>query len=210
LRILIAESNRDGPEQLNAMARALGWNPQLVATGKQLLEVMSASPPETWPDVLILDHHLEDIDARQLIARLEIECFRGEMPPVIVVADIARSYMEREQLVRTKDALLVRPLSSSGLFNAVNAAVSKRPESIALVLQSTNFDELRAQWLAGVRVLVVDDSDVNLEVAERILETQGAIVTTCSDGLAAFENVSVNHPLLDIVLMDVQMPIGIA
>jgi CheY-like chemotaxis protein len=165
---------------------------------------------ETWPDVLILDHHLEDIDARQLIARLEIECFRGEMPPVIVVADIARSYMEREQLVRTKDALLVRPLSSSGLFNAVNAAVSKRPESIALVLQSTNFDELRAQWLAGVRVLVVDDSDVNLEVAERILEKQGAIVTTCSDGLAAFENVSVNHPLLDIVLMDVQMPIGIA
>jgi CheY-like chemotaxis protein/HPt (histidine-containing phosphotransfer) domain-containing protein len=74
------------------------------------------------------------------------------------------------------------------------------------VLQSTNFDELNAQWLAGVRVLVVDDSDINLEVAQRILEKQGAIVTTCCDGLAALEQVRVHHEILDVVLMDVQMP----
>jgi CheY-like chemotaxis protein/HPt (histidine-containing phosphotransfer) domain-containing protein len=53
---------------------------------------------------------------------------------------------------------------------------------------------------------VVDDSDINREVAQRILEKQGAIVTTCSDGLAAVENVRAHHQLLDIVLMDVQMP----
>jgi len=50
------------------------------------------------------------------------------------------------------------------------------------VFVSTNFDELHAQWLCGVQVLVVDDSDINLEVAQRILEKQGAVVTTCSDG----------------------------
>jgi CheY-like chemotaxis protein len=97
-------------------------------------------------------------------------------------------------------------LTSSALFNAVNAAVSKRPESLERVFQSTNFDELHAQWLAGVRVLVVDDSDINLEVAQRILEKQGAIVTTCSDGLAALEQVRDHHKILDVVLMDVQMP----
>jgi len=102
--------------------------------------------------------------------------------------------------------MLVRPLTSSALFNAVNAAVSKQPDSLERVLQSTNFDELRAQWLAGVRVLVVDDSDINLEVAQRILEKQGAIVTTCSDGLAALEHVRAHHQTLDVVLMDVQMP----
>src|SRR6202043_2673531 len=62
------------------------------------------------------------------------------------------------------------------------------------------------QWLAGVRVLVVDDSDINLEVAQRILEKQGAMVTTCSDGLAALEHVRDHHQTLDVVLMDVQMP----
>jgi CheY-like chemotaxis protein/HPt (histidine-containing phosphotransfer) domain-containing protein len=57
-----------------------------------------------------------------------------------------------------------------------------------------------------VRVLVVDDSDINLEVAQRILEKQGATVTTCSDGLAALEHVRAHHLELDVVLMDVQMP----
>src|ERR1700683_2789985 len=108
--------------------------------------------------------------------------------------------------MRANYLLLVRPLTSSALFNAVNAAVSKQPDNLERVLQSTNFDELSAQWLAGVRVLVVDDSDINLEVAQRILEKQGAIVATCSDGLAALEYVRGHHQFLDVVLMDVQMP----
>jgi PAS domain S-box-containing protein len=206
LRIAVVDSAGDAPERLLAMARALGWSPKVAETGEQLLAVMSRTPPNAWPDVLILELHLHDMDAHQLIARLAKECTHGELPPAIIVADFAQSYMDHEQLMRTKDVMLVRPLTSSALFNAVNAAVSKQPDSLERVLQSTNFDELRAQWLAGVRVLVVDDSDINLEVAQRILEKQGAMVTTCSDGLAALEHVRVHHQTLDVVLMDVQMP----
>jgi PAS domain S-box-containing protein len=206
LKLLIADSAGDAPEPLVGMARALGWSAQLAETGEQLLGVMINTQPNEWPDVLILELHLRDMDARQLIARLENECTRSELPPVIVVADPAQSQMAYEQFKRTRDVLLVRPLTSSALFNAVNAAVSKRPDSLDRMLQSTNFDELNAQWLVGVRVLVADDSDINLEVAQRILENQGATVTTCSDGLAALEYVCAHHLLLDVVLMDVQMP----
>jgi PAS domain S-box-containing protein len=206
LNIIVVDSGGDAPERLLAMARALGWSPKVAETGEQLLAAMSNTQPNAWPDVLILELHLHDMDAHQLIARLEKECAHGQLPPIIVVADLAQSYMDHEQLMRSTDIMLVRPLSSSALFNAVNAAVSKQPDSLERVLQSTKFDELRAQWLAGVRVLVADDSDINLEVAQRILEKQGAIVTTCSDGLAALEHVRVHHQILDLVLMDVQMP----
>jgi CheY-like chemotaxis protein len=207
LKILIADSSADTPDRLVAMTRALGWSPQVAESGEQLIDIMSTTQPGTWPDVLILELHLCDMDAHQLIARLEKECSKGELPPAIVVADFAQSYMAHDQLMRPMDVLLTRPLSSSALFNAVNAIVSKQPDSLDRVLQCTNFDELHAQWLAGVRILVVDDSDINLEVAQRILENQGATVKTCSDGLAALEHVRAHHQLLDIVLMDVQMPI---
>jgi PAS domain S-box-containing protein len=206
LRIFVVDSGGDSPERLLGMSRALGWSPQVAETGEQLIAALGTTQPHTWPDVLILELHLDDMDAHQLIARLEKECAHGELPPVIVVADLVQSYMEHELLMRGTDVLLVRPLTSSALFNAVNTVVSKRPDSLERVLQSTNFDELHAQWLAGVRVLVVDDSDINLEVAQRILEKQGATVTTCSDGLAALEHVRAHHQLLDVVLMDVQMP----
>jgi PAS domain S-box-containing protein len=207
LKILIADSNGDTPERLVTMARALGWSPEVAETGEQLLSVMSKTQSHSPPDVLILALHLHDMDAHQLIARLEKECAHVELPPVIVVAEQMQSYVEHDQLMRATDVLLVQPLTSSALFNAVNAAVSKQPDSLERVLQSTNFDELSAQWLSGVRVLVVDDSDINLEVAQRILERQGASVSTCSDGLTALEYIRAHPHLLDIVLMDVQMPV---
>ena len=61
--------------------------------------------------------------------------------------------------------------------------------------------------LVGIRVLVIDDSDINLEVARSILEKQGAIVASCRDGAAAVAHIQLHHRELDIVLMDVQMPV---
>jgi len=207
LRILIAGPDNDARARLLDMARAMGWSPQLTDTGRQLFDVIGNDQSSAWPDVLILGLDETDANAHELISRLEKECGHGELPPVVVIADLAQSHVQHEQMMRSSDVLLVRPVTSSALFNAVNAVVAKRPASLERVVQSTNFEELHAQWLFGVRVLVVDDSDINREVAQRILEKQGAIVSTCSDGLAAFEHVRANHRMLDVVLMDVQMPV---
>jgi PAS domain S-box-containing protein len=64
--------------------------------------------------------------------------------------------------------------------------------------------------LTGVHVLVVDDSEVNLDLTQRILEREGAIVTTCGSAAAALrrlqESIEPAATGFDMVLMDVQMP----
>ncbi|WP_157269139.1 ATP-binding protein [Azohydromonas aeria] len=62
------------------------------------------------------------------------------------------------------------------------------------------------QRLAGVRVLVVDDAQVNLQVARQLLELEGATCTTASDGWQALQQLQEGSSGLDVVLMDVQMP----
>jgi CheY-like chemotaxis protein len=61
--------------------------------------------------------------------------------------------------------------------------------------------------LLGVRVLVVDDSDINLDVTKRILELEGAQVWLASNGQEAFERLAAEPHAFDVVLMDVQMPV---
>jgi CheY-like chemotaxis protein len=61
--------------------------------------------------------------------------------------------------------------------------------------------------LAGMRVLVVDDSPVNLEVCQHILEREGARVGLASDGREAVERLRVEPQGFDVVLMDVHMPV---
>jgi PAS domain S-box-containing protein len=61
--------------------------------------------------------------------------------------------------------------------------------------------------LLGVRVLAVDDSDINLEVTKRILELEGAQVWLANNGQEALEFLQVERRGVDVVLMDVQMPV---
>ena len=61
--------------------------------------------------------------------------------------------------------------------------------------------------LAGLRLLVVDDSELNLEVARRILEMEGAVVTLASDGQQALDRLIADPQGYDLVLMDMQMPV---
>jgi len=93
LKILVIDSSGDALERPVAMARALGWSPEVVETGEQLLATMRSAPLNARPDVLILELHLHDMDANQLIARLQNECVHGELPPAIIIADLAQSYI---------------------------------------------------------------------------------------------------------------------
>ena len=61
--------------------------------------------------------------------------------------------------------------------------------------------------LGGIRVLVVDDSTINLEVARRVLEMEGATVRLAGNGQEAIDRLRLEPGAFDVVLMDVQMPV---
>ncbi|MEA3642945.1 MAG: ATP-binding protein [Lamprobacter sp.] len=65
----------------------------------------------------------------------------------------------------------------------------------------------RAQRLAGLRLLVVDDSEINREVAERIFAKEGAHISLANDGQQALDWLLAHPRDVDAVMMDVQMPV---
>ena len=90
-------------------------------------------------------------------------------------------------------------------FTVILQFASAAPEALAArqpAAQST-YDRV----LSGVCVLVVDDSDINLDVTKRILELHGAQVRLAGTGQDAIDRVNESSGALDLILMDVQMPI---
>jgi two-component system, sensor histidine kinase and response regulator len=63
-----------------------------------------------------------------------------------------------------------------------------------------------APRLHGVRVLVVDDAEINRDLMQHVLEGMGAGVVLADDGQEALDWLDVHHRDVDLVLMDVQMP----
>ncbi len=205
--LFIADATERTALDLSAMARALGWKAHIANSIVPLVAALGDPRTRLRPDVLVVDAHLLDPAPSQMLDRFQRSCAPATLPPLVIVLDDAQSCAEHEPFIRYQDALLVRPVTSSGLFNAVNSVLWKRSASRIGGSQQESQVTAHTPQLAGVRVLVVDDSDINLEVARRILEMQGAIVTSCSDGAAAVAHIELHHELLDIVLMDVQMPV---
>ena len=100
------------------------------------------------------------------------------------------------------DAVLTKPLTASTLYNAVIEARRKRASQQPGAASAAGQGQL-----AGLRLLVVDDSEINREVARRILADQGAEVALADDGSAALAWLEQHGDAVDLVLMDVQMPV---
>jgi PAS domain S-box-containing protein len=204
-RLAVLDSSCADRDSLAAMLEALGLRPQVFQSLEPLLNAINRAAADARPDAIMIAAHPRDGDIRQMIHRLESQCTQGELPPVILVAALL-SHAPQQPLMRSQDVFLPRPLTVATLFNAVNSIELHRKAGTDRAFLSPNLDDANAQWLADVRVLVADDSEVNRVVAQRILEYQGAIVACCADGLEALEYVRAHHQRLDIVVMDVHMP----
>jgi CheY-like chemotaxis protein len=99
---------------------------------------------------------------------------------------------------------LIKPVNASTLFDAIMQSLGEEiPETSRLAKRQKETDAM--QEIRGARILLVDDNEINQQVAQEILEGVGFIVTVCGNGQEAVD--AVKGKRYDAVLMDVQMPV---
>ncbi len=98
--------------------------------------------------------------------------------------------------------------STPGVGSEFSVDLKFVPTAPELLAVPQNFAETpQRQAIADVRILLVDDSDINLDVTKRILELHGAQLQLANNGLEACERLRKQPYDFDVVLMDVQMPL---
>ena len=189
LALLLASDDALQREALQRLCTDLGWQAEPVTDATALQARLAGAAT----DLLLLDHRLlQPLDGtaqQQLLARLD------GLPCVL---------MSRASSAAGAAGLRL-PADVSSLFDAVHAALAKRGAAALLLAGARDASAVRL--LPGVRVLVADDSPINLEVAQRILEEEGATVTLARDGAIAVDVLRTAPDGFDAVLMDVQMPV---
>jgi signal transduction histidine kinase/CheY-like chemotaxis protein/HAMP domain-containing protein len=205
LVLLVCEDDAAQREALVALCRKLGWRTQATGGGQQLFSrLQDGLQADAPPDLLLVDWPLGDCDRPQIVAELQRQAVG--VPIVAMVTASGRDALLASAEATWVDQVLVKPFDASQLFDAVHTAVAGRGGDSARVLRATATDRLGLQLLAGTRILVADDSTINLEVAQRILQHQGAEVTLAHDGTEALACLRAEPTAFDAVLLDVQMP----
>jgi len=207
VRVLLADDDENQRISLAAMVRALGWQCAMATGGEDLVAQATAATRTGRPfDVLLVDWQMPDLDGLQALARLAERIPEADWPAVLLVSQHDIEPLRSHPLVKLAGALLPKPVDASTLFNAVCTGLHAQPAGKARLLASSLHSTDDLIWLPGLRVLVVDDNTLNLEVARKVLEREGAEVLTCQSGPLALAALARRHGSLDVVLLDVQMP----
>ena len=206
LDVLIADDSEISRENLSLTARSLGWSATKVESGEAAIQEMRTKlAREGAYDVLLVDWKMPGMDGLQAAALIRSTLKDKASPIVLMVTAFSRDELMRQPSIDCIDGILNKPVTSSMLYNCVGEALRRRGHGGGATVQPSV--ARKAQRIAGVRVLVVDDSEINRQVARLILVADGAIVSVANDGKAAIEFLQSQPDEIDVVLMDAQMPV---
>jgi PAS domain S-box-containing protein len=203
--VLIAAHHPIALGVLGEAVHKLGWTPQLAPSAEEALATLDDRVDRGHAfDVVLLDQDTRPMDGLTAAGHVRKRLAGRRMPCVIVMVR-ARDRGEIESLpgFGSVDALLTKPVTASALYQAVSATRQKRMETAAPASTATE----SGRRLQHVRVLVVDDNELNREVVEEVLSSEGAQVSLADDGRVALDWLLRHRDAVDVVLMDVQMPV---
>jgi len=204
-RVLVVDDNPVARGILCNMVQSWGWPVQGVESGAQALaqlqsEVESAAPQR---DVVYLDWQMPGMDGWEAAKQLDaLYAGQPHKPRIVMLSANSRDSLNvrtaQEQALVAE--LLTKPATPNGLQDAALGRLS--PDARSRLARRSS-----SRPLAGLRVLVVEDNLINQQVAEELLNAEGALVSLAANGQLGVDAVQASHPPFDVVLMDIQMPV---
>jgi|GEM_PF-967018 len=136
-------------------------------------------------------------DIEHVIAPL-VRLPASERPRVVLITERLQRERGAYAEIDGVDLVLSSPLGPLTLYTGLTSLFGAKE-----LLQKGEVE----QRLAGVRLLVVDDNEINLDVAKMMLQEEGARIWVASDGQEAIDFIRSRKQHVDLILMDVQMPV---
>jgi PAS domain S-box-containing protein len=203
---LLSACEGEQATMLADMARQLRWHVSSAHAPEHLVAALAACPPGQAPAAIILPWSPGAPDTLASARAIRAMMPADACPIILLTSTFHAAEISAEATLGPVDAILTKPITASTLYNAVSEARRKRSLGETGPV-GDGWDMPDGSELAGLRLLVVDDSEINRDVACRILSQEGAKVALAENGRVAIDFLLANPGAVDLVLMDVQMPV---
>lgn len=204
-RILVVDNDEAACESICCMLNEMGAVSDCVLSGREALARMQENIQEEHPYYTVfVDWKMPDMDGVATTAR--IRELVGDDMPLIIISAYDWSDIEEEALAAGANGFVAKPLFKSRLISLFDrlsnggGAASEGQASLDQLAEDVN--------LSGKRALLVEDNDMNAEIAFDILGMTGLELERAvngEEGVNAFRSKEPGY--FDCVLMDIQMPI---
>ena len=201
LKALVVDDDFNTCDSMTKMLVKVGMRAEWTLSGKEA--VLRARQSIEMSDVYhayIIDWRLPDMNGIEVTRQIRS---LHDDTPIIILTAYDWSDIEVEAKAAGVTAFCSKPMFMSDLRETLMSALGQKPaDAVQRLLPEKNAD------FKGKHILLVEDNELNREIAQEILQEYGFLVDSAENGAVAVEKVSTAAPgSYDLVLMDVQMPI---
>ena len=201
LKALVVDDDFNTCDSVTKMLVKVGMRAEWTLSGKEA--VLRARQSIEMSDVYhayIIDWRLPDMKGIEVTRQIRS---LHDDTPIIILTAYDWSDIEVEAKAAGVTAFCSKPMFMSDLRETLMSALGqKQTDAVQGLLPDKNAD------FKGKHILLVEDNELNREIAQEILREYGFLVDSAENGAVAVEKVSTAAPgSYDLVLMDVQMPI---
>ena len=201
LKALVVDDDFNTCDSVTKMLVKVGMRAEWTLSGKEA--VLRARQSIEMSDVYhayIIDWRLPDMNGIEVTRQIRS---LHDDTPIIILTAYDWSDIEVEAKAAGVTAFCAKPMFMSDLRETLMSALGQKPaDAVQRLLPEKNAD------FKGKHILLVEDNELNREIAQEILQEYGFLVDSAENGAVAVEKVSTAVPgSYDLVLMDVQMPI---
>ena len=199
MRAIIIDDDETALDYISSILNHIGIVHDCTTNGQEAIELITkARNDKRMYDICLVDWKMDGMSGLELTERIRKSC--GDDPIVVVASAYDLNEISEEIDEAGVDASIEKPLFQSSVFNILMSLSQGR-----LVNKNAKAEEYD---FTGKHVLLVDDTPINREIAEELLEMVGFTVDTADDGKQALDTFEASEPgTYDAILMDVQMPI---
>ncbi|NEX16861.1 MAG: hypothetical protein C1943_09595 [Halochromatium sp.] len=206
LRALIVDDNASARAILMGLLNELGVEAEQARDGEAALSQLRAACHARSPfDLVLMDWKMPGLDGLETARLLQQAAAIEPKPAVIMVTAYARDDLLDAAEGLDLSGTLSKPLTPSLLLDGIQRALGKAQVGSPNEAVRDNAALAAADRLRGAKVLLVEDNEINQELAVELLESNGLKVQVANHGREALE--WLDREAFDGVLMDCQMPV---
>jgi two-component system, sensor histidine kinase and response regulator len=203
-RALVVDDSDHAREAIVAMLEAMTFVTSGVSSGPAAIdEVVRASLSNDPYDVVFIDWRMLGMDGMETARRIRALGLASP-PKLLTITAYSREEVRMEAASAGIENVLLKPVTASILFDSTMSILGRRPVRAEADPAKTPTDH-RLAALRGARILLVEDNDINQQVARELLEDAGLAVEVADNGQVALE--LARKDAFDLVFMDMQMPV---
>ena len=205
MSILVVDDNRPTCKMLQFNLESLKFHAEIAVSGREAIAKLENAERQKTPfELLLIDLIMPDMDGNETIQLIRQNKKLSKLPKIIIMTAFDKDELSDQAEKLGAEAFMAKPVSRSLIFDTVlkvfgkSAGIRVKPPGIPVHER----DEVKK--IGGARILLVEDNEINQQVAKELLEQASLVVDVAKNGREAVEKIKETE--YNLVLMDIHMP----